>query len=251
MSWPESVVTAAKEFPALFLAFVARFVSGVDVFTHFSGMAGPEIGMQLLADELQKSGPEGTLDGCLSKASGFAFMEACDSKPLCQRVLKGYAEHGPRHVYTNVLEYFPQDVQTTLKACCPEIGMTVDDMAYAHGAVAEVLQNVESATDSTMMHAAPHCCVHDGPCPMVAVSESRLSLCWAGPPCLDDSTLGQRAGQHGPQSLFLLAWIFQIRARSFDIVIREGTPACSDSVLTTHLGDEYEVPWSQDKGGPV
>ena len=123
--------------------------------------------------------------------------------------------------------------------------MAKDQMALCFDAMKEVLRcNSDTLFDDQSM---AHCKVHGRRCHLYQqgtahVDEAQpITVMWGGHPCLDETSMGLRAGHNGPQAAALLVWIAEARRRKWTLLWHECTPEFDPIVFVDELGDIYEV----------
>ena len=243
MAWPDSHLHRAKSNPELFDRFLQKFKTGVRVFTQFSGMGGPELGLDLLSQSLERNL---SLQPGSTECIGFRVVEAGDKALLCQRVLKGFHPRcRAKHVFGDVFDRMDKRTCQLLAEAASSKDMTKEAMNCSYTKMVQVLEDRSEAL-FLPGHTA-FCAVHGKQCKLYdeelepGDTDTVFRCGWMGTPCLDDTTMGDRAGSHGPQVRLVLATIHEIRKRLLTVVFHECTPDFDPGIFVTHLGDLYEV----------
>ena len=200
LSWPDTIVQQCQEHGTgeLFTCFLRRQAAGVHLFSQYSGLGGPEVGIDLLGQAVAKQ--------CGAR-SGFVSIEAGDLQSACQHVLCNMNPRcRPKHVFKDVLDRLPGTLRAVYESVAPDKGLDREEMAHCHAAITSLLVNQRGELFQAGTRAP--CALHGGVCPLYdrpVAEEGRdaLSFMWAGPPCLDDTTMGYRATrpQHGHRKI--------------------------------------------------
>jgi hypothetical protein len=239
MSWPDWLVTSLQhDKPDLLRQYVKQHRLGIDLYTQFSGLGGPEIGLELLQQAL-------AAHGCVKSGDqGLLVCEAGDWDAIPQKVLMGLsAPARAKHIFVDICDRLPSDVKGLMDAAAPEKGMEPDAMQACFEAMQCVLEsNYDRCFNAG--HCAP-CLAHGRGCPLYDEQQSdraeALRVMWGGPPCLDDTIMGNRAGHFGPQSKHFLIWLMELKKGHFDISVHEGSPGFLPALISDVLGDGFQA----------
>jgi hypothetical protein len=243
LNWPHTVLDNMGD--TVLKKFLRNYSDGIEVYSQFSGMGGPEIGLDIMEQALRAEGF--ALPPLPSSQSnykgGFHFMQAGDIKPVAQRVLLNYAgrcKH--KHVFHNILHRVPEDLRIQLDELTPSSAMTEEQRSACVDAIHELL----AANRHRLFpaDAMAFCHTHGRDCLLYQGHDDAahvVRIMWAGTPCLDVSAMGARTGMTGPQTAPLCVWVEEIRSKCWHIVFHECTPDFDDRAFERALGDLYTV----------
>lgn len=230
-SWPKAVIEALTQgCDGDSLASICRkrrlqnaVGSGIILHTDFSGKQCVETAVRMLGQELETQ--------CLVNrgtvpCEWVICWRASDIDRLCVKILKdaGISEH----VFGDVAERLPHDMQARLASMMPPATASDDAKAAAHTDIrAWLLQSSHRLARDLRAPCAKH---HGHECPIgwldpagARPSERPLTMNCSGPVCLPWCSLGTRAGEAHDSMVSFAVWQAEMMACSYDVVLLENS----------------------------
>lgn len=256
--WPSFFLTRLHSLrPECIQLLLQKVKTGVNLFTDWSGMGCPEQSFSMLREGLEQ------LNMLTADAPDFLkCVRACDTLPLARKALLAFSAGGPCHVFENIMDRVPANVQDQLKKLTAVAQEKLAKAPLAPGQKVnpkareqlgeQLVRDMCDMLGTVQWHEAQTqlCHRHHGQCcPIWGGPEDRFdggfSMAIVGNECLDWTSFGKQAGECGDGLMVLLAWCFEMLALGVPCIIEECTPLFKlwilEYVFVTCTQGRYEM----------